>query len=548
MKIKKILLFFLLIFSCSILFSCKDDKVPTTSVSTQEKEVLFIVVDTEQKTVFQGEEYTIDVKVIATFDDYTVKEVTDEAAFSSYDTNVIGEQTITVTYETKTTSFKLIVLENEVSKLLLDYSNAKRVYKISEKFDSKLLTVKCMFKNGRVEEIDNYTVKIINNQNEAVDFNVGFNETGYFNVEITYKGKKAFYTVVVYKNDYDVSFNVSSDYFKANYDFGTGNEYKFTPSEEVLFQNDYLTYSIAGSNSAIQIKDSNGNQINESFDNKTYQSRLFIADENSVLKLKLNKNSHVILVGQSYLCDNVLVVKNETSYSNIGNYNGQINNIYLYLEAGEYELAPINGGMFIYDIIVNFDEPVGASYYENIILDTSLVKKNYEYLEEFTTNGLIVYGLSSTGERIAINSDEYIVSIYFDAKQVEGFKETGTYEIRIDYIGSVECNINRATYSVYYSKEKLETTYIGKITIDDVNINAEPSIFTYVYNVSSSTTSVYVIATSYSTNSVVSINGKKAEGSVGNFVELQRGQNEVVITVTNTDDVTATYTVIIIRE
>ena len=66
-------------------------------------------------TVFQqGDAFSSEgIVVTANYDDNTTSDVTDEAAFSGYDMNTIGEQTVTVTFEDKTASYGITVVEKK---------------------------------------------------------------------------------------------------------------------------------------------------------------------------------------------------------------------------------------------------------------------------------------------------------------------------------------------------------------------------------------------------------------------------------------------------
>jgi len=62
----------------------------------------------------QGDAFSYEgIVVTANYDDETTKNVTEDATFEGYDMSTLGEQTVTVTYEDKTTTYNITVVEKK---------------------------------------------------------------------------------------------------------------------------------------------------------------------------------------------------------------------------------------------------------------------------------------------------------------------------------------------------------------------------------------------------------------------------------------------------
>lgn len=74
-----------------------------------------IVLSGNYPTEFQqGDAFSSEgITVTANYDDQTTKDVTEDASFSGYDMSVLGEQTVTVTYEGKTATYAITVVEKK---------------------------------------------------------------------------------------------------------------------------------------------------------------------------------------------------------------------------------------------------------------------------------------------------------------------------------------------------------------------------------------------------------------------------------------------------
>lgn len=90
--------------SVKVYYTVDEDYVPPTLES--------IAVSGDYKTEFtQGASFSFGGVVTATYDDESTRNVTDDCTFSGYDMSTVGEQTVTVTYNGKTTDYKITVSE-----------------------------------------------------------------------------------------------------------------------------------------------------------------------------------------------------------------------------------------------------------------------------------------------------------------------------------------------------------------------------------------------------------------------------------------------------
>lgn len=90
--------------SVKVYYTVDEDYVPPTLES--------IAVSGDYKTEFtQGATFSFGGVVTATYDDESTKNVTDDCTFSGYNMSTVGEQTVTVTYNGKTTDYKITVSE-----------------------------------------------------------------------------------------------------------------------------------------------------------------------------------------------------------------------------------------------------------------------------------------------------------------------------------------------------------------------------------------------------------------------------------------------------
>ena len=146
--------------------------------------VLVDITATSKNTYEWGED--LDLTVIGTYSDNSSKEVTGYKV-SGYNKEQSGEQTVTVTYEDKTYTFKVTV-NNPVLVSITAVSN-KNAYEYGEDLD---LTVVGTYSDGSTVELDNYKVEGYNNELSGTqDIVITFeNKTCSLNVSVKERANK----------------------------------------------------------------------------------------------------------------------------------------------------------------------------------------------------------------------------------------------------------------------------------------------------------------------------------------------------------------------
>lgn len=140
----------------------------TVTVTFDEKTVDFsiLVVDIsgiEVKTMPTKIEYpkgdvfdTTGLSILVKYTDGTSETITTGFEVSGFDSNSVGEKTITVTYKTHTTTFKVTIYE--LSGIRITSFPSKVYYKIGEAFDPSGLTVAEVRQDGTEKEITDYDI------------------------------------------------------------------------------------------------------------------------------------------------------------------------------------------------------------------------------------------------------------------------------------------------------------------------------------------------------------------------------------------------------
>ena len=167
-----------------------ENKTVSFTVNVVERILTLITTDGAIKTEYiEGQPLDIsNLKVIALYNDGT-SEVIDASMdmISGYDANVIGKQTITVTYKGKTTTFEINVKAKSVTKIEVTSPN-KLEYIEGQGLDLSGGKVKVFYDNGASEEIS-LTDDMINGYDTSI--------VGKQTIIVTYQGKTATFDVNV---------------------------------------------------------------------------------------------------------------------------------------------------------------------------------------------------------------------------------------------------------------------------------------------------------------------------------------------------------------
>mgnify|MGYP000190722671 CR=1 FL=1 len=146
---------------------------------------------------------TTGLSILVKYTDGTSETITTGFEVSGFDSGSVGEKTITVTYKTHTTTFKVTVYD--LSGIRITSFPSKVYYKIGETFDPSGLTVAEVRQDGTEKEITDYEISGFDSSTAGsktitVSYNVAANGTSKFvgsdsfQIKVTNDGKNPFYS------------------------------------------------------------------------------------------------------------------------------------------------------------------------------------------------------------------------------------------------------------------------------------------------------------------------------------------------------------------
>lgn len=336
----------------------------------------------ERQEVIQGEKYTHSgVIVTATYQDKTTKDVTSESTFSSVDTSVIGYHECIVSYKDKSVKIIVDVVANSVRSLDVDVTNAKKIYKVSERLSVANIKVKAIYRDGSSKDITDFSYEIYDDTNHKVFEDYVIASAGIYTVEIKYSGFKETYEIVAY-NDQNKYASFKADNIINDY---------------TLQNNSCTLYNEVDINGYIKIQ--RGSKLIKG-EIKTYQSTAYMSfvrfSYNGGIKLHVVEDSILILMASSNDSSKLLVT-NTTRSSNTIDLTQEFDVHAIMLERGEYSIST-NGEADIYDVVlasVNSSSP-NASL-TNLVINTQNMNLSYTVGDTFNTTGLEVIAYFSDG-------------------------------------------------------------------------------------------------------------------------------------------------------
>ena len=144
---------------------------------------------------------TTGLSILVKYTDGTSETITTGFEVSGFDSSSVGEKTITVTYKTHTTTFKVTVYD--LSGIRITSFPSKVYYKIGETFDPSGLTVAEVRQDGTEKEITDYDISGFDNSTAGsktitVSYNVTVNGVSKFvgsdsfQIKVTNDGKNPF--------------------------------------------------------------------------------------------------------------------------------------------------------------------------------------------------------------------------------------------------------------------------------------------------------------------------------------------------------------------
>ena len=182
----------------------------TTSFTvTVRNEVTGIEIKTapSKTTYVKGENLDLtDGTITVTYEDGTSAEVpmtSSEVQVTGYDSNTVGEQTLTVTYQGQTTSFTVTV-KNEVTKIEIKNAPSKTTYIKGENLELSDGTITVTYEDGTSAEIPMTSSEV---QVTGYDSNTVGEQT----LTITYQGQSTSFKVMVQEEIIDDNNNNNND-------------------------------------------------------------------------------------------------------------------------------------------------------------------------------------------------------------------------------------------------------------------------------------------------------------------------------------------------
>lgn len=144
---------------------------------------------------------TTGLSILVKYTDGTSETITTGFEVSGFDSSSVGEKTITVTYKTHTTTFKVAVYD--LSGIRITSFPSKVYYKIGETFDPSGLTVAAVRQDGTEKEITDYDISGFDSSSAGsktitVSYNVTANGVSKFvgsdsfQIKVTNDGKNPF--------------------------------------------------------------------------------------------------------------------------------------------------------------------------------------------------------------------------------------------------------------------------------------------------------------------------------------------------------------------
>jgi hypothetical protein len=151
---------------------------------------LSIALSGDYKTVYEyGEAFDYEGMVVtATMSDETEQDVTSSAQFSGFDSLKEGEQTVTVTVRSVSTTYTVTVNEKVLQKIEVTSEPTKVVYKVGDEFDPEGLEVTATYNGGDPVVLDLADVEI-----SGFDSSTSGEKT----ITVAFGGKTATFTVTV---------------------------------------------------------------------------------------------------------------------------------------------------------------------------------------------------------------------------------------------------------------------------------------------------------------------------------------------------------------
>lgn len=417
----------------------------------QQKELSSIAVSGGTTQINEGETFSRgNVVVTATYSDGSTEDVTSKATFSDdVDSTKAGEYTVTVTYEGKTTTYKVTVLGAvvTVSSIEVDTLNVVTEYEVGQTIAYDGLLILAEYSDGSSNEIAVADATIVCKDASGAEVTGAFAASGTYTVTVTYEGQSDSYEVVVLEQQVLVSF----DYNMNGVTPLAAKQDVLHASGTVLFDNLYGTKIVVGPQDGGKIKQqvytTDSETTEKEVNGAVYKGRLQLGGSGSESKICLEINvtgacTIRILAQASGTVDPAkprnLTLSNGQAYPTAQEEVKELS--YDITEAGKYYLYSSNSGINLYNIEIEY------SYAESDIkANDKLVLSGYEVEFDLTgenvfnltaPQGLNVYTYNNKGV-VTLLTEGYTVTVKnAEGTTVTSITESGTYTVVVSVNGT----------------------------------------------------------------------------------------------------------------
>lgn len=357
----------------------------------------------------------------------------------------------------------------------LDAQNMKKIYNVGDSLDLSGLKAYYVWEDGTKSEasVNKINYRILDSKNSTVN---NLNTIGTYTVVFT-MGKmtrsvpievtdsRSFTGIELDTRNVKTEFNGTSfeyDNLKVYGIAATGREllsYGTDYTVELSYNNQKVqNFTTPGTYTVTVTYLGKGCQNNKSFYTVKYTaeaSNLVLEASNVKKKYSINEpldlsNLVVMIKYKDQNTENVAL----SSITRVIKYNGQ--EVIDLSEVGEYSISiQYNGLEASFTITVH-----APQQYTSIELDTTNVNKNFMG-SAFEYNKLKAYGITQGSAKEELPLSELKITLFLSEEEVNSFTISGTYTVKVSYVGAVVCANPTASYTVEYTVAKITFGYSG---------------------------------------------------------------------------------------
>lgn len=452
---KKILFIGTGIILLAALIWCMTTDILSKPENNKDTEDTVLVTDIEiegaNQTAYYNAEYLFTGRVYALYNDDSRNDVTASATITGVNTSVLSTQTATVTYLTFSKTFQVEIIQILVEDIEVDSTNSKIAYKIGEAYTKEGLIVTKVLSDSTKETINNYTVKIYDAENIEVSSITPFTQEGIYKVSISYENVSESYKIIVYADSFELKDIVNPSNIYTNYPLVNG-VYAFNSNETTIIDTYLTDILVKGTKSSLRTVDLNGANINVEYGNTSYNACFLLENQSSSMIISVTKKSMINMLVSCKSSESISI-KNENGevIESVGVISETPSLVYFSVEPGNYEISPVEDEIYLYSITASYDITVIEPQITSIELNTSNVKKIFEYGEDFTYTNLIV----TTNTEVILSTNEYRCCLSLNGVNKTELGEAGVYQVNVIYLEDESIS---ASYDITVKEEEKNIT------------------------------------------------------------------------------------------